>query len=120
MSLKIDSIHKHGNANEEYILLEATDDVNIGNYAVVDKTFNKDGKVSNVHRHFYRFIGKTIKKGEFVSLRTSKGISNVGKLSNGKVVHRFYWGSDAPFWNDANTEQAELLKVSTVESKKAA
>ena len=33
-------------------------------------------------------------------------------------MHRFYWGSDAAIWNDDDTEQAELLRVSTIEYKK--
>ena len=114
MSLKISNLEKDGDASKEYILLQATDDVNISAYAIVDKTFNKDGKVSNVHKHFYRFPSQTVKKGEYVSLRTGKGKNekvNVDKLG---TVHRFYWGSDAPFWNDRETEQAELLKVATV------
>lgn len=119
MSLKISNLEKDGDAAKEYILLEATDDVNIGAYAIVDKTFNKDGKVSNIHKHFYRFPAQTVKKGEYVSLRTGKGVN--GKVKNDKLgtVHRFYWGSDAPFWNDKETEQAELLKVSTIEKLSA-
>ncbi|WP_158827533.1 hypothetical protein [Mucilaginibacter lacusdianchii] len=119
MSLKITKIQKDGDAKEEYILLEATENVNISAYAVIDKTFNKDGKVSNVHKHFYRFPSKTVKKGEYVSLRTGKGTNTVGTFTDGSTVHRFYWGSDAAFWNDNNVEQAELLKVETV-AKKAA
>lgn len=114
MSLKISTIQKDGNASKEYILLEATADVDISTYAVIDKTFNKDGKVSNVHKHFYRFPSKTVRKGEFVSLRTGKGIPIIAQLKTGEIVHRFYWGSNAPFWNDKETEKAELLKVETV------
>ena len=73
MSLKIDSIHNHGNASEEYIMLKSIEKVDIGNYAIVDRTFNKEGKVSNIHRHFFRLPSLIVEKGEYVSLRTSKG-----------------------------------------------
>jgi len=119
MSLKIHAVHNHGDAEQEYIFLEATSDIDLGNYAVVDRTFNKDGKLSNVHRHYFRFPNKSIKNGDFVSLRTSVGKYELDKTNKGNPLHRFYWGSKAPIWNDANTEQAELLKVSTVEYKNA-
>lgn len=114
MSLKISTLQKDGDASNEYILLEATEDVNIGNYAIVDRTFNKNGKVSNVHKHFFRFPSRTVKKGEYVSLRTGKGTPVVGETNRGDKVYRYFWGSDAPFWNDNEIEKAELLKVSTV------
>ncbi len=116
MSLKIINLIKDGDKDKEYILLEATENVNIGSYAIVDRTFNKDGNISNVHKHFYRFPSKEVKKGEFVSLRTGKGKNTISKI--GKVqVHRFFWGSDSAFWNDSEAEKAELLKVETIAFK---
>ena len=117
MSLKIDTLKKDGDAEKEYIKLKATADVDIGNYAIIDKTFNNNGSVSNVHKHFYRFPSKVIKKGEFVTLRTGKGKNIELITTNGVKVHRCYWGSDAAFWNDSNTEKAELLKVTTIDTK---
>lgn len=119
MSLKISTLQKDGDASNEYILLEATEDVNISNYAIVDRTFNKGGKVSNVHKHFFRFPSQTVKKGECVSLWTGKGNPVVGETKQGNKVYRYFWGSDASFWNDDKTEKAELLKVSTVDTKAA-
>lgn len=116
MSLRINNLIKDGDADKEYILLIATADVNINNFAIVDKTFNPNGTVSNVHKHYYRFPSKDVKKGEYVSLRTGVGKDNEGTIDKVKV-HRFFWGSKAAFWNDKNTEKAELLKVSTVETK---
>jgi hypothetical protein len=116
MSLKINNLEKDGDQTKEYILLEATQDVNIGCYAIVDRTFNNKGHISNVHKHFYRFPSKDVKKGEFVSLRTGKGKDTVGDIG-GTPLHRFFWGSDAALWNDSEVEKAELLKVDTIASK---
>jgi len=102
MSLEIVNIQKHGTASEEYILLKATKTINVNNYAIVDRTFNEDGSVSNIFKHFFRFPSQQVKEGEYVSLRTSKGTYKYDKLSDGSPVHRFYWGSDAPIWNDGN------------------
>jgi hypothetical protein len=117
MGLKIISIHNHGDAKEEFIQLRATADIDLGSYAVVDRTF-KGEQVSNVHRHYFRFPAKLIKNGDYVVLRTSPGKPQVDKMKDGETpLYRFFWGSNAPIWNDANTEQAELLKVATVEYK---
>lgn len=116
MSLKIINLVKEGGKDKEYILLKATENVNIGNYAIVDRTFSKDGNLSNIHKHFYRFPSKEIKKSEFVSLRTGKGKNTVGEIDN-IPVHRFFWGSNAALWNDSEVEKAELLKITTIATK---
>jgi len=118
MSLEIISINNNGDASEEYILLRATKQINLNNYAVVDRTFDDNGNVSNVFRHFYRFPSQIVQQNEYVSLRTNKGTYVLGKLAdNISIVHRFYWGSDAAIWNDGNIESAEVLKVETVSRK---
>ncbi|HEV7332712.1 MAG TPA: hypothetical protein VGN63_16860 [Flavisolibacter sp.] len=114
MSLRINKLEKDGDASKEYLLLEATETINLHDYAVVDKTFDANGTESNLFRHFFRFPMTQVKKGEFVSLRTGKGNYVLGTLTTGKPVHRFYWGSDAPIWNDASAEKVEILKVATV------
>lgn len=116
MSLKIINLIKEGGKDNEYILLEATQNVNISSYAIVDRTFNKNGNLSNVHKHFYRFPSKEVKKGEFVSLRTGKGKNTTGNIGE-TPVYRFFWGSDSAFWNDSEVEKAELLKVETIAFK---
>ena len=116
MSLKISTLNKDGDQNEEYIVLVATADVDINNYAIVDRTFTTTG-LSNVHRHFFRFPSKNIKKDEYVILKTGKGEADKYENKNNQIIHRFYWGSDAPFWNDSQTEKAELLKIQTIDTK---
>lgn len=118
MSLKIVAIQNNGNASEEYVLLKATKGINLINYAVVDRTFDEEDNISNIYRHFYRFPSQHVKEGEYVSLWTAKGAYNYGTLKDGtSPVHRFYWCSDAPIWNDGNIESAEVFKVETVSKK---
>lgn len=116
--IEIITLISDGDATKEYILLKALEDVNINDYAVVDKTFNNKGNVTNVHRHFYRFPKKDIKKDEYISLRTGEGSNELGVLKDLKTpVHRFYWQSNAPIWNDKDAERAELLYVKTVDQR---
>lgn len=117
MNLEILSIKEHGDATKEYVMLYANATIDLGNYAIVDTTFNKKGNVSNVMRHYYRFPkGYIVKKGECVSLWTCKGTDKGGlKTTLGTPLHRFFWGSSAAIWNDDNIDVAELLHVKTLE-----
>lgn len=116
MSLKIENLVKDGDQDKEYVLLKAIENVNIGQYAIVDRTFDKNGSPSNIHKHFYRFPSKDIKKGELVALITGKGKNTVNNKGT-MPIHMFFWGSDVAFWNDIEVEKAELLKVETIAFK---
>jgi hypothetical protein len=121
MNLEILSINEHGNAKSEYIILKANVDLDFYDYAILDTTFNKKGGVSNTMRHYFRCKkSHPVKKGEFISVWTRKGVNILGKTMQNNPIHRFYWGSDAAIWNDSSPEVAELLRVQTVEKKKAA
>jgi len=117
MSLVFYNIQNKGDANEEYVILRATQTVNIHKYMVADRTFTKDGDLSNIHRHTFRFPSYTVAKDEFVVLFTKEGKPHVGEMDEGDKAHVFYWGSKAAIWNDNTVEKAELLEVKTVDSK---
>ncbi len=119
MSLEIVRIEKNGDASQEYVVLKAIKAVNLSDYALVDRTFDEAGNVSNIYRHFYRFPSQRVEEGEYVLLRTNKGTYKYGTTKEGNHVHSFHWGSDAPIWNDANVESAELLMVKTLSKKGA-
>jgi hypothetical protein len=115
MSLKIIKLQKEGDAKKEYLLLQATEDINLRDYAIADYTFDKDGKPSNIHRHFFRFPNLMMKKGDFVALFTSKGSYKLGQTESKKPCHFIYFGSDAPVWNDAETEHVEVFFLKIVD-----
>lgn len=112
MKLEIISVHNHGNHKEEYVLLKAHDDCDIGRYQLCDSTYTADGRVSNKLRHTYWFPDKDIKKGDLVSVWTKDGTNTTDKNSSGTLIHRFYWGLSKPVWND-NGDCAVLQYVST-------
>lgn len=121
MKIQILKIREHGNAAKEYVFMRANEDLDLGDYAIVDTTFNRKGDISNVMRHFYRFPkGYMVKKDERVVLNTYKGKDNANSKSTlGYKIHEFHWGSSAAIWNDENPDVAELLYVRTVERKSA-
>lgn len=112
MKLKVLSIHEKGDASKEYVLLEATEDCDVGNYAVADSTYTGEHSVSNMLRHVYWFPDKAIKKGNRVVLRTGAGTNGEYKTDSGKQVHRFFWGLKSSVWND-DGDAAVLLHIAS-------
>lgn len=118
MKLEVVSVHNHGNAAEERVLLRANEDCAIGRYLLADSTFLNSGKVSNRLRHLFWFPDKTIKKGELVSVRTGKGKNTEVTNQSGTKVHRFYWGLDTAVWNDEK-DCAVLIEANTWQFRRA-
>ncbi|MCS5969701.1 hypothetical protein LNP26_29815 [Klebsiella variicola subsp. variicola] len=62
MKLKIRTIHGHGKANEEYVIIDVTDDCNAQYYMLADTTYTNDNKISNKVRHTHWFSKAELKK----------------------------------------------------------
>ncbi len=107
MDLKVLSIHNHGDASAEYVLLEVVNDCNVKYYTLADTTYATGGGISNRLRHFFWFPPKDVKAGELVILRTGKGTNDTFRNTNGKTVHRYYWNLGNAVWN--NTGDAAVL-----------
>lgn len=121
MSIKILSFQNKGKAADEFIELEVIQDCNLMNYAVADTTYNEEGKVENVWRHFHRFLPASAKKGDRVLLYTRKGTNDVRvweKSPGVKVkVYDRYWGFSNPILNDGG-DCVALYNISFLEGKK--
>jgi hypothetical protein len=102
---------------QEYIWLVSDEAVDLWGYAVVDRTFDSNGKVSNEFRHIFVFPPMKVAKGEWVRLYTS---ASSYKLSSGTVngrtvnIHNFYWGSQTCVWNDKGGDKASLIRWNLV------
>ncbi|WP_171616063.1 hypothetical protein [Roseicella sp. DB1501] len=118
MKLEVVSVHNHGKAAEEHVLLRANEDCDVGKYLLADSTFLDNGKVSNRLRHLFWFPKKAVKKGELVSVRTGKGTNTEVTNQSGTKVHRFYWGLGAAVWND-ETDCAVLIEANTWQFRRA-
>lgn len=110
MDLRTIRVHNHGDAGQEYVLLEAIANCQLNRYALYDATYTADGKTSNKQRHFYRFPPKGVDAGDWVSLRTGKGQNGSSVNDDGRTVHRFYWGLNHPVWND-DGDAAVLINI---------
>jgi hypothetical protein len=115
MSLKIHSVINGRLVSQEYVWLTATESLNLRGYAIVDRTFNSGGQLSNEFRHIFVFPEKLIDKNDWVRLFTSAGQYSKERISNGSgYIHNFYWGSTHPVWNNNGGDIASLIKYSAV------
>ncbi len=121
MNLKIHSIQHRGDKSKECMVLEALEDCDLSDYAVVDTACTPEGEL-NSWRHFHWFKSQRIRKGDYIVLRTRKGndrarnsIHMVSKLAN-KTYER-HWNADSAIWSDGG-EHAALLHLTWADSRK--
>ena len=117
MDLKIHSIVNAKTPSEEIVWLVASSDVNLKGYALVDRTFDKDGDVSNEFRHIFIFPDLKISKGDFVKLCTGEGKYSKSVTTGGIPIHKLYWQASSCVWNDKGGDTASLIKYEPIHSK---
>lgn len=97
--LKIVIVKNSGDIQDEYVLLKAEADCNVGDYLLTDGTYGSDEAPSNKLRHVFFFPSQPVKKGEFVVLWTRVGKYSVGTTTTKNPQHNFYWGLQETVWN---------------------
>ncbi len=111
MSISIINIINNADPDDdECVILVVEEDINLGNYAIRDHTYDDDGDVSDIFPHYYEFPHKAVKKGEIIVLYTGTGKDGSYKNAEDTNVHAFYWGSDESIWNNSG-DQAILLRI---------
>lgn len=118
MKLKIAGVFNHGDLDKEHVALNVLEDCNLSAYVLMDTTYDKDGKVSNKHRHVKWLPSVEVKKGNRVSVWTKKGTDTSLKADDGTVWHRVYWNMNTSVWN-SDGDVAVLLQISGVDHKRA-
>ncbi|SMP22011.1 hypothetical protein [Flavobacterium hercynium] len=115
MSLKLDSVKNGKTPDKEVVWIEVTSNTNLKGYALVDKTFDSEEKVSNEFRHVFFFPDVIVEKGDWVAVTTGVGKNKTSSVG-GLKFHWIYWQSDKCVWNDAGGDNAWLIKY-TIENK---
>jgi len=116
MSLKINSVINAQNPDSEIVWLQASAKINLKGYALVDRTFDEKGKISNEFRHIFIFPDLEINSGEWVRLYTGNGKYSTSKTTKNEIIHNLYWQSSSCVWNDAGGDTASLIKYTSVNS----
>jgi hypothetical protein len=116
MKLQIVSIHNHGKAAEEYVRLQVIEDCKLGDYVIIDSTYNADGRLSNKMRHTYWWGPKEFaKKGDIVFLYTREG-KNTTRPGLNCTLRDYYWNSKEAVWNDTG-DFATLFQIANFSQK---
>ncbi|MEO7213321.1 MAG: hypothetical protein ABIX36_10995 [Mucilaginibacter sp.] len=114
---KINYVENSNKPELELVRFIASVDINTSGYALIDKTFDGDEKVSNEFRHIYIFPDLEVKKGQEVLLYTGKGTNGFFKFNNSNVeYHRLFWGANECVWNDKGGDKATLIKFDPINS----
>lgn len=117
MSLKIHKVVNASKPEDEIIWLEASKSTSLKGYAIIDKTFDANGKISNEFRHIYLFSEHQVAKDDFVALHSGKGDFRKVKNNRGTFNHHFYWGSGSCIWNDKGGDTAGLISINEIDKK---
>ena len=118
MTFEITHVENGATPNEEKVWLKATAPFNTKGFAIVDRTFDESGELSNEFRHIYVFPEIALEKDQIVILRTGKGKNGIAKFTDtDEEYHRLYWGSESCVWNDNGGDTATLISFIKVNSK---
>lgn len=115
MSLDLRSIIERGVLSKERLTLKATDNLDVGDYAVFQCALI-DSILTTVVKRAFWFQYDQIEKGDLVVLYTKAGENRSKVLSNGSKAHFFYWGLKNSIWDDDDLA-AVVLKAPQWESK---
>lgn len=118
MDVRISSVHAHGDAGEEYVMLRVQQDCDLVNYMLADTTFIDPEHISNELRHMFWFASKQVRAGDVVVLRTGTGTDVDEPQKDGTTRHRLFWGLQSSVWNDTG-DTAILFRISDWETRKA-
>ncbi len=100
MNIRIHSMADKGNLDKEVIWLEVIEDVNdLSYYMICDTTYTDSSHISNELRHLYWFPTKSVKKGDWLALRTKDGQNATTPNDRATSTHTFYWKLGRTIWN---------------------
>lgn len=117
MNLELRSIIAPGDLKKERITLRALSNLEIGDY-IVARTIFVNGSPSTYFDHAIWFPYKQVSKGDLVVLYTKNGADSEKKLSDGSIVHFFYFDLDETIW-DNSRYGAIVLNTPSWESESA-
>lgn len=119
-TLEITQVINGSTPNEEKVWLKAKDAINTKGFALIDRTFDQNEKISNEFRHIFVFPEYELAKDQIVVVRTGKGTNGFRKFSDVDENYlALFWGAEECVWNDKGGDTATLINFVSVNSKVA-
>lgn len=104
---------------KEQVWLKTQAEFNTKGFALVDRTFDQNGKVSNEFRHIYVFPEVKLQKDQVVIVFTGTGTNGLKKFGNvDEEYYALYWGADHCVWNNKGGDSATLISYAVVNTVK--
>jgi hypothetical protein len=111
MNLAIKEVKSAGDVSHERIVLEASDDTDIGSYAifVARKGTQSKAVLGGPIRYCFWLPDLKVKKGDLIALYTKKGTSAKKENPSGSTSYFYYWNETDPIWLEGRF--AVLLEI---------
>lgn len=117
--IKIHSIEGQGNLERECVWIDVLEDVgDLTSFMVCDTTYTDDRHISNELRHIFWFPKTSVKKGDWIALRSKDGKKTTGSNDRGGTTHTFYWNLGRTIWNK-DGDCAVLFELKTWNTHRA-
>jgi hypothetical protein len=112
MNVKILRISDPGKKETERIILEVTNDCDIGYYLIGQTHYTAAETVSSKLINTHWFSDEKVKKGDWVVLYSGSGKNSEKKNDDGTTSYFIYWGLASPIFID-DQKSIVVMEVST-------
>ena len=99
MMLKVNAIAGRGDHAKERVVMKATVDTDVGDFALFRTRLLEDNAVSSQVTDVFWFPDKSIKTNDLVVLYTKEGTASERVVTSGRTVHFYYWGKNDTLWS---------------------
>lgn len=110
MSLSVRSVHNHGNASDELVIIDVIKACNLQYWMICDTTFQSSTHISDKLRHMFWFPDKQVSAGDVVVLHTKIGTNTSRPMANGYSRHDLFWQLRTSVWNN-DYDAAVLFEI---------
>lgn len=112
MKVRLAKILDYGDSENERILIEVSDDCDLGNYILALSNVVDENSISNKIESVYWLENKELKKGDIVVVYTKRQGSSIKKIVNNSGVTSYFL-----FWNlDTTLSNKQDKKVVCLET----
>ena len=99
MQVKIGYVADEGDLDRERLVLRAKRNADIGDFLLI-RTSVRDGEVTTDVKDSFWFPDRSVSAGDLVVVYSKAGSDRKKKIEGGRTAHFFYWGQEAPLWDD--------------------